>query len=158
MTVGSHVEPLWKIVPACSDLRKEMLEDALRTKTMQIREQRAVKEQGMPALDKAAEAETLQPLDCGLLLSENEIELTTDAGCFQEGDIALCTEPHRLTLWGHRAAPANCPVSTDQTNNPHCLIFRFVNLPFEIDPSKVTTRRNGRVLTMNLPRRLAAGG
>ncbi len=154
MTPDTSVQPSWKIVPSNSDLRNQVLSDTLRAKTTQICECRQAALDLLPTPEKAAEGETLRPLDCGMLLFDEKIELTTDAGCFEEGDVRFCAEPHRLTLWGN-CSGAKMGASPVQ-NSSHGLIFRYVNLAYEIEPAKVTIERNGRILTINLPRRLAS--
>jgi len=147
MTSFAHSEPAWNIVPIGTDLRNEMLEGALRERAIRIQESRLQRERQEPTPTQAAGVETLRHLDCGMLLSEDEIELTTNVDCFREGDVAFCVEPRRLTFWGLRSGGLG--------SDPHDLIFRFANLPFEIEPESVRTKRNGRILTTRVNRRLS---
>jgi hypothetical protein len=154
MATATEIRPVWKIVPASPELRNEMFQDAIRSKSIEIHLGRRM-QSGLQPLQVAAKTEILRPLDCGLLLSCDKIELTTDAGVFEEGDVGVCAEPTRVTLWGRRPAAEKIgPTLPGESLHAHGLEFRFVDLPFAIEPSQVTTKRNGRVLTMNLPRRL----
>ena len=146
MTSLAHGEPAWNVVPIGTDLRNEMLDGALHERAIRIQESRLQRELQERTPTQGARVETLRHLDCGMLLSEDEIELTTNVDCFREGDVAFCAEPRRLTLWGQRSGGLG--------SDPHDLIFRFVNLPFEIESENVRTKRNGRILTIKMNRRL----
>ena len=146
MTSLVHSERAWNVVPIGTDLRNEMLDSALRDRAFRIQESRLQRQRQKPTPKQAASVETMRHLDCGMLLSEEEIELTTSVDCFREGDVAFCAEPRRLTLWGQRSGGLG--------SDPHDLIFRFVNLPFEIEPENVRIKRNGQVLTIKMNRRL----
>jgi HSP20 family molecular chaperone IbpA len=88
-----------------------------------------------------AKSEMLCPLDCGFLTLDDRIELTTDAMSFGEGEIEICAEPQRVTLCG--------AAGTGAERHP---IFRHLELPFPIDPSKVKARFKGGMLTIDLPK------
>jgi len=143
MTSLVHDQAVWKVVPVGSDLRDKMLDEAMQECADRIQTSRLQTERQELTPKQAAQIETLLHLDCGMLLSEESIDLTTDVGCFREGDLAFCAEPRRLTLWGQ---------SSSGSADPHSLIFRFVDLPFEIDPECVKTKRNGQVLTIKMMR------
>jgi hypothetical protein len=135
-----------------------MLGDVLRERALCIREERKSLADHLAAPYEAAEKEALRPLDCGMLLSDDNIELTTDAGLFCEGDIAFCAERRRLTLWGHCSDGHKDGATTSNDKDPHAVVFRYVNLPCDIEPGNVTTRRNGRVLTINMLRPMGSHG
>lgn len=104
-----------------------------------------------------AESEIVRPLPCGCLDLDGRMTLTTDASCFERGEITAYIEPRCLTLSGNA-----CPCKErrkEQTAKADLsgeLVFRTLNLPVEVDPSGIRTRFNGCMLELSLPKKGAA--
>jgi len=95
----------------------------------------------------------LRPLTCGFLVLDDKIELNTDPALFDEGEIAVWVEPLRLTIRGKKRVdePGDTLVRGGSGLNGD-LIFRSLDLPFEIDPFRATARFKGRALEIDLPK------
>lgn len=105
---------------------------------------------------RQAESEILSPLNCGFLVSDHSIELSTDAACFGEGEIEICLEPRHLTICGMEcnSTPEAVTKSAGFMPAGHSII-RTLTLPFEIDPSEVSARFKGRMIEIELPKAYA---
>lgn len=102
---------------------------------------------------RRAESETLRPLTCGFLVLDDKIELNTDPALFDEGEITVWVEPLRLTICGKERVckPGDTLVKGGSGLNGD-LIFRFLDIPFEIEPFCATARFKGRALEIDLPK------
>lgn len=100
-----------------------------------------------------AESEIVRPLQCGLLELDGRISLTTDASCFERGEIAAYVEPRSLTLSGI-ASPCKerRKEEAEQTDLRGELIFRAMGLPHEVNPFGVKAKFNGCMLELSLPK------
>jgi HSP20 family molecular chaperone IbpA len=100
-----------------------------------------------------AESEIVRPLPCGCLDLDGRMTLTTDASCFERGEITAYIEPHCLTLSG-KACPCRerRKEQTDKADLRGEVVFRTLELPVEVDPSGVRTRFNGCMLELSLPK------
>jgi hypothetical protein len=105
---------------------------------------------------RQAESEILRPLNCGFLVSDRGIELSTDASCFGEGEIEICLEPRHLTIFGMELnnTPEAVTESADFMPAGHAII-RTLELPFEIDPSEVSAKFKRRMIEIELPKAFA---
>jgi HSP20 family protein len=101
---------------------------------------------------RRAESEVVRPLNCGFLVSDNQIELTTDPACFDEGEIKVCVEPRRLVICGTERAcqPGKMP-ERNASHTGKDVIFRSLKLPHEVLPSQASARFKGGVLQIDLP-------
>ncbi|HYL09560.1 MAG TPA: DUF2934 domain-containing protein [Candidatus Acidoferrales bacterium] len=100
-----------------------------------------------------AESEIVHPLQCGCLDLDGRMTVTTDASCFERGEITAYIEPRCVTLSG-KACPCR-ERRKEQTAKADLrgeVVFRTKNLPFEVDPSGVRTRFNGCMLELSLPK------
>ncbi|MHB8485911.1 MAG: Hsp20/alpha crystallin family protein [Candidatus Acidiferrales bacterium] len=95
----------------------------------------------------------MAPLNCGHLLLDDKIRLSTDAAYFEKGDVEVCVEPRRLTICGtaSRCSPLLTPESSSLQAHKD-LIFRTLDLPVEIEASQATARFRGRFLEIDLPK------
>ncbi len=128
------------------------IRDAIARRAFQISESRGFAPGHEMEDWRRAESEVVRPLNCGFLVSDNKIELTTDAACFDEGEIEVCAEPWRLVICGTDRAckPGKMP----ERNASHAgqdVIFRSLKLPHEVLPSQATARFKGRILEIDLP-------
>ena len=105
---------------------------------------------------RQAESEIVRPLDCGFLVSDHRIELSTDAACFGEGEIEICVEPRHLTICGtERACTPGAASKSADSRSADRSIIRSLELPLEIEPSGVSARFKGRMIEIELPRAFA---
>lgn len=102
---------------------------------------------------RRAESETLRPLNCGYIVLDDKIGLSTDAACFEEGEIEICVEPRRLTICGGQRVckPGDMGEKVVSSLNGS-VIFHTLDLPVQIEPSQVTARFKGRTLEIDLPK------
>jgi hypothetical protein len=102
---------------------------------------------------RCAESEISCPLNCGCLVLDEKIQMDADAASFDEGEIDICIEPRLLAICGHehvsKLAQAAVQGKAELNNNR---VFRFLQLPFAVDPSRVTARFRGRTVEIDLPR------
>ncbi|HSZ19623.1 MAG TPA: DUF2934 domain-containing protein [Candidatus Acidoferrum sp.] len=133
--------------------RAAMIRDAVARRVAQNCETRGC-EPGHELKDwRQAESEILRTLNCGFLVSDQSIELSTDAATFGVGEIEICLEPRHLTISG-----MDCNSTPETVTEPagfmpdgHSII-RTLELPFEIDPSEVSARFKGRMIEIELPK------
>ncbi len=100
---------------------------------------------------RRAESQVVRPLDCGFLVSDHRIELSTDAACFGEGEVEICVEPRHLTICGTERTCLPGAVS----KFPDRPIIRTLELPIEIQPSQASAKFKGRTIEIDLPRAYA---
>lgn len=102
---------------------------------------------------RRAESETLSSLNCGYIVADDKIGLSTDAACFEEGEIEICVEPRRLTICGGQLGCKTGDVTEKVASSVNGnLIFRTFDLPIQIEPSQVTARFKSRTLEIELPK------
>lgn len=65
-----------------------------------------------------AESELLRPLCCGMLETDDEVLVGTDASVFKSHEVELCVDPHRLMIIGEPDAGAE-PNGTDVKRPGH---------------------------------------
>ncbi len=92
-------------------------------------------------------------------LSESDDALTVHAEVpgFSAKELEIGVEPHRLTISGKRVTSKKAP-SKKTIYKDYCLnqIFRAIDLPTEVDSSKVTATLKDGVLELMMPRVLEA--
>ena len=95
---------------------------------------------------QSAESELLRPLNCGFLVSDDKIEVNSDAACFEKGEIEICVEPRRVAICGMERVckPGKLAKKSE-------LIFHSLELPVDIMPSLAAARFKKRSLELKLP-------
>lgn len=146
---GRHL----KVASATPEERKRIVRKIIATRAFQLSEAHGF-EPGHALEDwRRAEAETQGPLNCGCLVLDRSLELSTDAACFGEGTIEIYVEPRRLTVCGKARECAADPGSVRAgAKTSSVSIIRKVDLPFEIDPSGISATFKGRMIQMELPK------
>jgi HSP20 family protein len=110
---------------------------------------------------RRAESEIVKPLSYGFLSLDNKLSLDTDASLFQEGEVEICIEPHRLAVCGKERTPkGEATPGVGDTAARAEVVFHIVDLPIDVDPSRVRAKFNGACLEIDLPyaRRLESVG
>jgi hypothetical protein len=87
-----------------------------------------------------AESELLHPFCAGRMPINGNIWLGTDANPFQEGTIEVWVAPHQLTVCG-KSPVGQKALSSAETSAPEPeMIYEVIDIPEEVDPSRVTAR------------------
>jgi HSP20 family molecular chaperone IbpA len=144
---GRHL----KITRVTPDERAGIVRDAIAKKVSQNRESLGFEPDRELKDWRQAESEIVRPLNCGFLVLDHSIELTTDAACFDEGEIEICVEPRHLMICGKARTGTPEIVS----KSAECSIIRSLELPIEIEPSVVTAGFKGRTIEIQLPKAYA---
>jgi len=145
-----------KIVSVNPGEQRKRMRDAIARKAYEICECRNF-DPGHELEDwQRAESAILLPLNCGFLMLDDKLALSTDAKPFEKTEIEIRVEPKRLTICSEEPRRANAKPATDALRSNRNLTFHFVNLPIEIDPSRVTARFKGRALEIDLPKAQSA--
>jgi HSP20 family molecular chaperone IbpA len=135
--------------------RAAMIRDAVARRVAQNCETRGCEPSHELKDWRQAESEILRTLNCGFLVSDHSIELSTDAASFGEGEIKICLEPRHLTISGMECNSTPETVTEPAGFMPDHSIIRTLELPFEIDPSEVSARFKGRKIEIELPKAYA---
>ena len=97
-----------------------------------------------------AEAETIFQIPIGMMQSHTSLSIYAGTCGANAGDLAICVEPRRLTVVKrvplatmHRRRKGRTPVQ----------IFRVVDLPVEVIPSKVKAYVKSRLLQVEIAKR-----
>jgi len=100
---------------------------------------------------RAAESELVRPLSCGRIMLGDNLWISADTALFREGTIDIWVAPRRLTICGEPRTKGkeSAPVQAG-SNSEGERIFRVTDLPFAIDPFKVTAKLRGRFLEVLL--------
>lgn len=100
-----------------------------------------------------AEAELLHPVPLNVSESSGEYVVRAEVPGFASKDIEINVEPFCLSIWGKRETTKE-EVSAKMIRSEWCAdqIFRTLNLPSDIDTSKVSTTLKDGILTVNLPK------
>ncbi|HUK53026.1 MAG TPA: hypothetical protein VL099_07030 [Candidatus Binatia bacterium] len=145
-----------RIMPPAPDALKKKIHDAVSWRAFALYEGRG----GMRGHEiedwSLAEADVLQPMDCGTIVQDHRVCLTTNLSCFGPGTLELWVEPHRVTVCGPAAS-----AKLDRTGEKSSQItrkdwiFRSHELSAEVDPAAVTVRFNGPAMHILLQRAVA---
>jgi HSP20 family molecular chaperone IbpA len=139
-----------KIVPAEVDWTQR-IHDALCRRAYSICEARG-RAPGHEMEDwRRAESAVVSPLPCGFMTLEDKISIDTDAASFGEGEIEVRVEPRRITICG-KARASEEKTTAEKNAAREDVIFRALDLPVTVDPSKAAAQFNGRILQIDLPR------
>jgi len=142
-----------RIAAVSSGGQSKRIRDAIALRAFQICKSRGCGSGRQVEDWRRAESEILAPLNCGHLVLEGKVWLSTDAACFEKGDIEICVEPRRLTICG---TPRDYRPSqpSEKCGSGPCkdIVFHALDLPVEIEPSQATARFRGRFLEIDLPK------
>lgn len=104
-----------------------------------------------------AESELLHPVHLDIGESDEALTVRAEVPGFSAKELEVGVEPHRLTISGKRETREKRSfkktIYTDQCSNQ---IFRAIDLPAEVDSSKVTATLKDGVLELVLPRAVKA--
>jgi HSP20 family protein len=100
-----------------------------------------------------AESELLHPLHLDVEESDNALTVHAEVPGFSAKELEVGVEPHRLTITGKRETSeertSKKTIYREQCSNQ---IFRAINLPAEVDSSKVTATLKDGVLELSMPK------
>jgi HSP20 family protein len=100
-----------------------------------------------------AESEFLHPVHLHITESDDALTVHAEAPGFSAKELEVGVEPHRLTISGKRETSeertSKKTIYREQCSNQ---IFRAIDLPAEVDTSKVTTTLNDGVLEVSMPK------
>ena len=100
-----------------------------------------------------AESEFLHPIHLDIVESDDEVTVHAEVPGFSAKELEVGVEPHRLTISGKRETDAD-RAGKKIIYTEHCVnqIFRPIDLPAEVDSSKVTATLKGGVLELSMPK------
>ena len=100
-----------------------------------------------------AESEFLHPIHLDIAESDDAVAVRAEVPGFSAKELEVGVEPHRLTISGKREAKEG-RTSKKTIYSEHCRnqIFRAVDLPAEVDTSKVTANLKDGVLELSMPK------
>ena len=100
-----------------------------------------------------AESEFLHPIHLDIAESDDAVTVRAEVPGFSAKELEVGMEPHRLTISGKREAKED-RTSKKTIYSEHCRnqIFRAVDLPAEVDTSKVTANLKHGVLELSMPK------
>jgi HSP20 family protein len=100
-----------------------------------------------------AESELLHPVHLDIAESDDEVTVHAEVPGFTAQDLEVSLEPHRLTISGKRESneerEAKKTIYREHCSNE---IFRAIELPAEVDSSKVTATLKDGVLELVMPK------
>jgi HSP20 family protein len=100
-----------------------------------------------------AEAEFLHPIHLDLSDSGDAFMVRAEAPGFSAKELEVGVEPRRLIISGqHETSRGHTGKKSIYTERCSDQIYRAINLPGEIDPSKVTTTFKDGVLALSMPK------
>lgn len=98
-----------------------------------------------------AECGLVSSLCCGRMTAGDSLWVGADVAVFEEGTIEIWVAPRRMTVCGKprvdKVHAARKPTGARPDGE---MIFRVLDLPIEVDPSRVTARFNGPALEVLL--------
>ena len=99
-----------------------------------------------------AESEFLHPIHLDIAESDDAVTVRAEVPGFSAKELEVGVEPHRLTISGKREAKED-RTSKKTIYSEHCRnqIFRTIELPVEVDSSKVTATLKDGVLELSMP-------
>ena len=100
-----------------------------------------------------AESEFLHPIHLDIAESDDAVTVRAEVPGFSAKELEVGVEPHRLTISGKREANEE-RTSKKTIYSEHCVnqIFRTIELPAEVDSSKVTATLKDGVLELSMPK------
>ncbi len=100
-----------------------------------------------------AESELLHPLHLDVAETDHAVTVRVEVPGFNARDLEVGLEPHRLMIIGNRETKEER--KTQKTiHSEHCSnqLFRSINLPADVDSSKVTASLKDGVLELVMPK------
>ena len=105
------------------------------------------------ALIREAEEEILHPLHLEVSESPQALTVHAEVPGFSAKELEVGMEPHRLTISGkHETSQAQAGKKTTYTGQWRNRIFRTIDLPADVDTSKVTATLRDGVLELSMPK------
>jgi HSP20 family protein len=100
-----------------------------------------------------AESEFLHPIHLDIAESDDAVTVRAEVPGFTAKELEVGVEPHRLTISGKRETDQD-RASKKTIYTEHCVnqIFRSIDLPAEVDSSKVTATLKDGVLELSMPK------
>jgi HSP20 family molecular chaperone IbpA len=97
-----------------------------------------------------AESKVVRPVCCGVLETEDAVDVAIDAGGFDLlRGIEIVTEPHRLIVSGSERL-LNERGKTKSKKELPSQIFGIVKLPTKVDATKIESDLRGRILQIRI--------
>jgi HSP20 family protein len=106
-----------------------------------------------------AEFEVFHPVHLDIAQSDYAYTVHLEVPGFSAKDLEVGVEPHRLIVSGTREISQD-RASKKTVYKEHCMnqIFRTIDLPAEVDSSKVTATLKDRVLELSMPKTAQKAG
>jgi HSP20 family protein len=100
-----------------------------------------------------AESELLHPVHLDIAESDDALTVHAEVPGFSAKELEIGVEPHRLTISGKReTSKERTSKKTIYTEQCSSQIFRIIDLPTEVDSSKVTATLTDGVLELSMPK------
>jgi HSP20 family protein len=100
-----------------------------------------------------AESELLHPVHLEIAESDDKLMVRAEVPGFSAKELEITAEPHRLTILGkHKAQEESKKAKTIYSECCANEILRIVDLPTEVDNSKVSASLKDGVLNIELPK------
>ena len=100
-----------------------------------------------------AESEFLHPVHLDIAESDDALTVHAEVPGFSAKELEVSVEPHRLTISGKRETSkertSKKTIYTEQCSNQ---IYRSIDLPAEVDTSKVAATLKDGVLELSMPK------
>jgi len=104
-----------------------------------------------------AESELLHPVHLDIAESDDALSVHAEVPGFSAKELEVSVEPHRLTISGKReTSKERTSKKTIYTEQCSSQIFRAINLPTEVDSSKVAATLKDGVLELVMPKAVKA--
>lgn len=97
-----------------------------------------------------AESELLHPVPVNVTESDGEYIVRAEVPGFCSTDIEISVEPHQLVIFGKRETTANGQMIRSEWCTDR--ILRTLDLPSDVDTSKISTALKDGILTVDLPK------
>ena len=100
-----------------------------------------------------AESELLHPVHLDITESDDAVMVRAEVPGFTSKELEVGVEPHRLTISGKRESSGE-HAGKRTVYSEHCVnqIFRTVDLPGDVDSSKVTATLKDGMLELSMPK------
>jgi HSP20 family molecular chaperone IbpA len=95
-----------------------------------------------------AESELLQPVSVSMSESTDRISIRADVVGFDERELKVSIEPHRITILGQKEMKAE---GVEQTSSYPHQILKVVDLATQVMPERTVVELQGGVLEFELP-------
>jgi len=137
------------VVTLSAEEQTRKVHDAVARRAYQISE--TSKDEGHHELQDwlQAESDLVHPFCVGRMPIDGSLWLGTDADAFAEGTIEVWVAPRQLTVCGNPRTGSRT-LSPGQRFSSDQRIYEVINLPVEVDPSRVAARVNCSALEILL--------